>query len=191
MYFVQLCLQVSFLPAPAKERWDGTADAHEPGEGHSSQSMVTAELKGSKRFADDQISLERQDSQGPGRHQSWKPQKESINEKTFHQQSQWVTNNQFIKEKITHSRSGLWQDPQHTYYYYNTCSSRTCYRSHGRLQGTHGVTQEVITLYGGDEHLTDGEGDEDEPSDGDVDQDVVERDAQLLVLDCHEENNKV
>lgn len=71
------------------------------------------------------------------------------------------------------------------------CSSCTCYRSHGRLQGTHGVTQEVIPLHGGDEHLTDGEGDEDEASDGDVDQDVVERDAQLLVLDRHEEKNKV
>lgn len=53
------------------------------------------------------------------------------------------------------------------------------------------MTQEVIPLHGGDEHLTDGEGDEDEASDGDVDQDVVERDAQLLVLDRHEENNKV
>lgn len=67
----------------------------------------------------------------------------------------------------------------------------TCYGSHCRLQSTHGVTQEEVTSHGGDKHLTDREGDEDESCEGDVDQDVVERHSELLVLECHEENDEV
>lgn len=67
----------------------------------------------------------------------------------------------------------------------------TCYRSHGSLHGTQGVTKEVVTLHGGDEHLADGEDGKDESCQGDVDEDVVERHSELLVLGCDEENNKV
>lgn len=63
-------LQVCYLPAPAEERWDCTTGAHDPGEDDSSQSVVTAKLKGSKRFTDHQVSLERQDGQRPGRHET-------------------------------------------------------------------------------------------------------------------------
>lgn len=61
---------VCYSPAPAEERWAGTTDSHKPGEGDSTESVVTGKLKGSKRFTDDQISLERQNSQRPGCHQS-------------------------------------------------------------------------------------------------------------------------
>lgn len=48
----------TYLPAPAKKWWDGTASAHKPGEGNSSQSVVTTQLKGPKWFTDDQVALE-------------------------------------------------------------------------------------------------------------------------------------
>lgn len=67
----------------------------------------------------------------------------------------------------------------------------TCYRSHGGLHGTQGVTEEVVPLHGGEEHLADGEDGKDESCQGDVDEDVVERHSELLVLGCDEENNKV
>lgn len=73
------------LPAPTKERWDGTADTHEPGEDDSSQSVITAEFKGSKWFTNDEVSLKRQDGQRPGRHQTWVhiwQEKETLNQQS-------------------------------------------------------------------------------------------------------------
>lgn len=60
--FVRGCGSV---PAPAEERWGGTSDPHDPGEGNSRQSLVVVKFEGAEGFADDHVSLKGKDSQRP------------------------------------------------------------------------------------------------------------------------------